>query len=576
MNVNRLITAAILAVVCFLLFVYPDPQGDLYTILRYIAFGLLIVILYQFTTSDPDIYEPEIKPSVERNTSVSRGLIIREDIHDQYEQLLKMVFNMVMAINENYKAAFFMLDGSGRHLTIQSATKDIFKELIPTENEIIQTIFLQQEAVLFQQTDVRGHWMELFVEKSWRGSECVLGARVLYKNAPVGCILVLADHFSTIQERDRNLLTSLSRFVSLSMVKLDNIEKLSLDNFFHYQIANLLNSMDIQSEVRGLYEKVRDLCRSFFNYDKLTISVIQTDGEHYKVVLEDGYSGDVDPEKLYSISKSIHGRGFRSDETVESSDSTADYYETGRFEEGDLEEHKFNSILAVPVLINDNVKYCIAIEKQQSYNFIVSDRNLLELLALTFGSIVSWQQQYWKMHENAMHDGLTELLNHKAFMDRFNEEINRAKRHQHSIVLAILDLDNFKRINDTYGHLYGDYVIREVANIIKERVRNIDIVGRYGGEEYAILLINTDIDKIIPVAQRIIDGIANFSFSLKNVDVRITISCGLAEYPKDTDQANELIVKADETMYKAKSRGGNLVSKYSDIGSRINGMETTT
>ena len=103
-------------------------------------------------------------------------------------------------------------------------------------------------------------------------------AFLLYKNAPVGCILVQADHFSTIQERDRNLLTSLGSFVSLSMVKLDNIEKLSLDNFFHYQIANLLNSMDIQSEVRGLYKKVRDLCRSFFNYDKLTISEIQTDG----------------------------------------------------------------------------------------------------------------------------------------------------------------------------------------------------------------------------------------------------------------------------------------------------------
>jgi diguanylate cyclase (GGDEF)-like protein len=180
------------------------------------------------------------------------------------------------------------------------------------------------------------------------------------------------------------------------------------------------------------------------------------------------------------------------------------------------------------------------------------------------------------MHENAMHDGLTGLLNHKAFMDRFNEEISRAKRHQHSIVLAILDLDSFKLINDTYGHLYGDYVIREVANIIKERVRNIDIVGRYGGEEYAILLINTDIDKIIPVAQRIIDAIANFSFSMKNVDVRITTSCGLAEYPKDTDQVNELIIKADAAMYKAKSKGGNLVSKYSVIGSRTNGMETTT
>ncbi|HBN46065.1 MAG TPA: hypothetical protein DD389_06330, partial [Candidatus Marinimicrobia bacterium] len=203
MNVNRLITAAILALVCFLLFVYPDPQGDLYTVLRYISFGLLIVILYQFSTSGPDVYEPEVVPEKQQITSVSRGLDIHEDIHDQYEQLLNMVFNMVIAINETYKAAFFMLDSSGNNLVIQSSTKDGFEESIPTENEVIQTILLQEEAILFQQSDVRSHWNGLFKEKSWRGSECVLGSRVLYKNAPVGCILVQADHFSTIKERDR-------------------------------------------------------------------------------------------------------------------------------------------------------------------------------------------------------------------------------------------------------------------------------------------------------------------------------------------------------------------------------------
>ncbi|HIC39177.1 MAG TPA: hypothetical protein EYO79_06900, partial [Candidatus Marinimicrobia bacterium] len=216
MNVNRLATATILALVCFLLFIYPDPQGILYTVLRYITFGLLIVILYQFSTSDPDTIEPITKISNPNITPSSREIDVQEDIHDQYEQLLKMVFNMVMAINENYKAAFFMLDGSGNHLTIQSSTKDGFKETIPTENEVIQTILLQEEAVLFQQSDVRDHWNGLFLEKSWRGSECVLGARVLYKNAPVGCILVQADHFSTIQERDQSLMTSLGRFVSLS------------------------------------------------------------------------------------------------------------------------------------------------------------------------------------------------------------------------------------------------------------------------------------------------------------------------------------------------------------------------
>jgi diguanylate cyclase (GGDEF)-like protein len=174
------------------------------------------------------------------------------------------------------------------------------------------------------------------------------------------------------------------------------------------------------------------------------------------------------------------------------------------------------------------------------------------------------------MHENAMHDGLTGLLNHKAFINRFMEEINRANRYQHSIVFAILDLDKFKRINDSYGHLYGDYVIRKVANIIKEKVRYIDVVGRYGGEEYGILLINTNIEKIVPVAQRIIEGIANFPFTMDNIDVRMTISCGLSEFPKDTDNLKELIAKADEAMYTAKANGGNLVAEFSENESITN------
>jgi len=103
MNVNRLATATILALVCFLLFIYPDPQGNLYTVLRYITFGLLIVILYQFSTSDPDTIEPITKISNPNITPSSREIDVQEDIRDQYEQLLKLVFNMVMPIKETSK-----------------------------------------------------------------------------------------------------------------------------------------------------------------------------------------------------------------------------------------------------------------------------------------------------------------------------------------------------------------------------------------------------------------------------------------------------------------------------------------
>jgi len=542
----------------------------MYDILRGIVFILLVVILYQFSSSGPDTIELEEDTVQSSKRKIDQNIPIHKGVHEQYEQLLNMVFNIIRAINSDYRTAFFMLDVTGKQLKIQSSSEDGFLDLIQIDNEIIQATLSQDEAVLFQQTDVKEHWNEILNERSWRGSECIIGSRISYKNAPVGCLLVMTHHFSAIKERDKDLLTGISRFVSLSLIKLENIEKLSMDKYFHYQIANLLNSMDIQSEVRGLYEKVRDLCRSLFSYDKFTINRLNSDKTHYKVVLEDGYSGDVNIESVYSINGNIHGIPFRSKETISSSNISDEFYENGRFEPGDLEDHPFSSILSVPVIIDDEVIYSLSIEKQKLHHFSNSDKNLLELLALTFGSIVSWQQQYWKMHENAMTDGLTGLLNHKAFMNRYKEEISRANRYQHSLVMAILDLDKFKRINDTYGHLYGDYVIREVAKIIKENVRTIDIVGRYGGEEYAILMINTTNEKIVSVAERIIDNVESYPFSMENIDVNMTISCGLAEFPKDTDNMKELIANADEAMYDAKKEGGNLVKVYGIENGSIN------
>lgn len=542
----------------------------MYDIFRGIVFILLVVILYQFSSSGPDTIELEEDAVQSSKRKIDQNIPIHKGVHEQYEQLLNMVFNIITAINSDYRTAFFMLDVTGKQLKIQSSSEDGFLDLIQIDNEIIQATLSQDEAVLFQQTDVKEHWNEILNERSWRGSECIIGSRISYKNAPVGCLLVMTHHFSAIKERDKDLLTGISRFVSLSLIKLENIEKLSMDKYFHYQIANLLNSMDIQSEVRGLYEKVRDLCRSLFSYDKFTINRLNSDKTHYKVVLEDGYSGDVNIESVYSINGNIHGIPFRSKETISSSNISDEFYENGRFEPGDLEDHPFSSILSVPVIIDDEVRYSLSIEKQKFHHFSNSDKNLLELLALTFGSIVSWQQQYWKMHENAMTDGLTGLLNHKAFMNRYQEEISRANRYQHSLVMAILDLDKFKRINDTYGHLYGDYVIREVAKIIKENVRTIDIVGRYGGEEYAILMINTTNEKIVSVAERIIDNVESYPFSMENIDVNMTISCGLAEFPKDTDNMKELIANADEAMYDAKKEGGNFVKVYGIENGSIN------
>ena len=202
------------------------------------------------------------------------------------------------------------------------------------------------------------------------------------------------------------------------------------------------------------------------------------------------------------------------------------------------------------------------IERFSDQIFNENDEKLLLLIVRAMQASMLWYTEYQNMYENAIKDGLTGLLNHKTFMDRASEEIERARRFQHHLVFLMYDLDKFKRINDTLGHPYGDYVINTTAKIIKDNVRSIDLVARYGGEEFAVVLVNTTTDAAMTVAQRIVDNIADHNFIMEAKEVKMTISSGLSEYPNDSDQLKDLIQYADESLYKTKDNGGNGVTVY--------------
>ena len=168
-----------------------------------------------------------------------------------------------------------------------------------------------------------------------------------------------------------------------------------------------------------------------------------------------------------------------------------------------------------------------------------------------------WIREYDKIYQDATHDGLSSLLNHQTFKERFNEEILRAERFQQCMTVIMFDLDKFKRVNDTLGHQFGDYVIKTVSGILKENVRVIDLVARYGGEEFVVILINTTAKNAMPVGKRIVQNISDYLFSMDNQDVRMTISAGMSEFPTQNRSVDQLIDLADQAMYKVKKQGGN-------------------
>ncbi len=166
---------------------------------------------------------------------------------------------------------------------------------------------------------------------------------------------------------------------------------------------------------------------------------------------------------------------------------------------------------------------------------------------------------YDRLQELSIHDSLTKIYNRRYFMQRFFEEFSRAKKFNLELSFLMIDIDHFKKINDTYGHLVGDAVLREVARLIREHVREIDFIARFGGEEFSAILPETDRAGAIMLAERIRSQVSQQMIKVFDENLTATVSIGVSSFPQNTLHADMLIESADRALYKAKLSGRNKV-----------------
>jgi two-component system, cell cycle response regulator len=171
-----------------------------------------------------------------------------------------------------------------------------------------------------------------------------------------------------------------------------------------------------------------------------------------------------------------------------------------------------------------------------------------------------------KLKELSITDGLTGLFNHRHVHELLQEEYERSKRSGDSLGVAMLDLDRFKQLNDTYGHQTGDLVLSETARILRENAREIDMIGRYGGEEFIAILPDADEEAAISYAERVRQAVEGFVFEHDGTEIRMTVSGGVAcGTAAEVDNPDELIRLADMALYEAKGGGRNCILRASAV-----------
>lgn len=222
--------------------------------------------------------------------------------------------------------------------------------------------------------------------------------------------------------------------------------------------------------------------------------------------------------------------------------------------------HNIRAWLGVPLFMYGNCEGVIAVQSSQPDAFRADHQRLLESLALQISAAL----QNAHLYELAMVDGLTGLFMRRYFDARIEEEIERSKRYATAFSVVMMDVDDFKRLNDSHGHLIGDRVLRGIANVVKAQMRGVDTAARYGGEELAVILPRTEMVNAYTVGERIRAAIADLRITTDGDEVlRVTASFGIASYPESQATGGEdLVRRADRALYRAKKTGKNRVELF--------------
>ncbi len=364
-------------------------------------------------------------------------------------------------------------------------------------------------------------------------------------------VLVLAVS-SMLQNLDRSR-TKLLRMFDILNQRTSELEKSQAQIETIYEtsrnLGEILNLEEVVDELLNIVRKVLtyQFCSIFVLNDTNTLSLL----------------GEIAEGKKIQHSEPVQKRLDETLRKVTASGKPVRIFDLANAYGHQRESDRFKSLLAVPMISRGKVIGVLRAQSKRLGAFLDQDEKIFSILASSAALAIENASLHQKTKELSILDELTGVFNYRYFVKKLSQEIKRAARYKQSLSLLMIDIDWFKKCNDTYGHAFGNRVLQELAQRIKDSVRDVDVTSRYGGEEFAVILPQTSNKDAHMIGERIRHRVESLPFVGEErqgkLKVRVTVSLGVATCPDNGATEEDLVEKVDQALYLAKGKGKNVV-----------------